>query len=77
MSVRDEIAALLCEVLGISADELKFEETLYDSIGVDSTEMVEVRVAIKKKMGVDISDGELTNKQSVADIVKLVEEKKN
>ncbi len=76
MSLKEEIINLIAETLDVGKDELKDDQSLYDSIGVDSTEMVELRVVIKKKLGVELEQGEITNKHSLNQIVATVQNKK-
>ncbi|MCM8823888.1 MAG: acyl carrier protein [Candidatus Omnitrophica bacterium] len=76
MSIKDEVFSLLGETLDVGIEELKEDKSLYDSLGVDSTEMVEVRIALKKKLGVELKDGEITNKQTLREIISIVESKK-
>ena len=76
MSLKEEIINLIAETLDVDKDELKEDKSLYDSIGVDSTEMVELRVVIKKKLGVELEQGEITNKHTPNQIVEIVEKKK-
>ncbi|MCM8819886.1 MAG: phosphopantetheine-binding protein [Candidatus Omnitrophica bacterium] len=77
MGVKEDIISILADVLDVKPEELKEEKSLYDSIGVDSTEMVEVRVALKKRLGVEILEKEITNKQPLKQIIELVEKKLN
>ncbi|MCM8773626.1 MAG: acyl carrier protein [Candidatus Omnitrophica bacterium] len=76
MSIKDEVLSLLGETLDVGIEELKEDKSLYESLGVDSTEMVEVRIALKKKLGVELKDGEITNKQTLREIISIIESKK-
>lgn len=76
MSLGDDILDLICTTFDVKKEELKPNTTLYDSLGVDSTEMVELRVAINKKFGVNIEQGEITNKHTPSNIIEVIERKK-
>jgi len=76
MGLKEEILDLISQTLDVDKDELKEDKSLYDSIGVDSTEMVELRVVIKKKLGVELEQGEVTNKHTPNQIVEIVQKKK-
>ena len=62
MELEDRVKAVFKDVLDIEPEEIKSDESLDQSLGMDSTEMVEVTVAIKKEFGIE----EMTN----ADIKK-------
>ena len=49
MSLEEKVKAVFKDVLEIESDEIKPDETLDQSLGMDSTEMVELAVAIKKE----------------------------
>lgn len=76
MALREEIIDLICKALDVKPEEIKDDQTLYDSIGVDSTEMVELRVSINKNLGVDLQQGDITNKQTPNQIIEIVQSKK-
>ncbi len=76
MTLKEEIIDLICQALEVKKEEIKEDQTLYDSVGVDSTEMVELRVAINKNLGVNLEQGDITNKQTINQIVDTVQNKK-
>ncbi|UCC95077.1 MAG: acyl carrier protein [Candidatus Omnitrophota bacterium] len=76
MEIKENIIGLICKVLDVQAQEVKLDETLYDTLGVDSTEMVELRVAINKNLGINLEQSEVTNRQTPNQIIEVVEKKK-
>ena len=48
MDVKDKVKNLLIELFEIDADEIKDEVELYSGLGLDSTETVELILAIEK-----------------------------
>ena len=75
MSVDAKLKAIFQKVLDISPDEIKGDQTLDGSLGIDSTELVEISVAIKKELNVPLKDGELKKSQTFNQIVKIIEGK--
>jgi acyl carrier protein len=75
MSVEQEVQAVIIQTLNILPTELKVEERLYDSLGVDSTEMVELVIALEKKFGVVIEDKLITKFSSPREIIALMQSK--
>ena len=77
MALKDEVAEVICSTLDIQQNELTESEKLYDSIGVDSTEMVEVVVALKKHFQIPLETNEVTKFSTLQDIVETIEKKKS
>jgi len=76
MGLKDEVIDLICQTLEVKKDELKDGQKLYDSIGVDSTEIVELTVTLNKHFGIKIEANEITKSSTPEDIVELVNRKK-
>lgn len=76
MSLKEEVRQLIVETLEVTQEELVEGKKLYESIGVDSTEMVELVVALNKHFGVKVQASEVTKDSTPEDIVKVIEEKK-
>jgi acyl carrier protein len=76
MSVEQGVREVIIEILSVQPEEIKIDEKLSDSLGVDSTEMVNVILALEKKFGVRIDDKQITKNSSVRDIVTLIESKR-
>ena len=56
-------------------EEVTLKANLNGDLGMDSTEMVELIVALEKEFKIGIEDGEITNKHCVSDVVRIVEDK--
>ncbi|MBN2120614.1 MAG: acyl carrier protein [Candidatus Omnitrophica bacterium] len=76
MDIKEQVMDLIARTLEVSKDELSETEKLYDSIGVDSTEMVEMVVALNKHFGVKIETNEVTKYSTPLQIVESVQTKK-
>jgi acyl carrier protein len=76
MSVEEGVRDLIMEILSVQPEEIKMNEKLSDSLGVDSTEMVNVILALEKKFGVHISDKQITKFSSPKDIISIIENKR-
>lgn len=73
MPREDEVMDVLAGVVKMGRHEIKMDEKLSISLGVDSTEMVELVVALEKKLGLDIPDGELSHENTPREIVSAIE----
>jgi acyl carrier protein len=76
MALKEEVIGFICDTLDVGIDELKEDQKMYDSIGVDSTEMVELVVALKKKFEIPLETDEITKFSTPLEIVETIEKKK-
>ena len=76
MNIETKIKEIFQKVLDIKPEEIVPGAKLDESLGIDSTEMVEISVGIKKELGVQLKDSELKKTHSFNDIIKIVESKK-
>jgi len=76
MALKDEVIGFICQTLDVSMDELKEDQKMYDSIGVDSTEVVELVVGLKKKFDVPLETNEITKFSTPLEIAETIEKKK-
>ena len=75
MDIKIKVKDVLADLLKVKIEELKDETTLVDSIGVDSTEMVESVIALEKSFGVKLSPKEITKNSTINDIASNIEQK--
>lgn len=75
MEVREKIRETIINLLKLKPQELKDKEKLCDGIGADSTEMVELVIALEKAFGVKLSPKEITKFCSVEDIERTIQSK--
>lgn len=75
MDTKAKIKDVIVNLLKIKPEELKDDLTLQESIGVDSTEMVESVIALEKAFGVKLSPKEITKSSSINDIEKIISSK--
>jgi acyl carrier protein len=70
--IKNDVENFIKEVLldiGIEEEEIKENSYLRDEIGLDSTEVVDLSLAIKKKYGVNINLKEDKKLQEIYNIV--------
>lgn len=75
MSVEQDVQQIIIQTLDVLPEELKIDERLCDSLGVDSTEMVELVIILEKKFGITIEDKQITKFSSPREIITLMEQK--
>jgi acyl carrier protein len=75
MDIKAKVKEVLVKLLRIKPEELKDDVKLYDSIGVDSTEMVETVIALEKEFKIKLSPKEITKFSTINDIEKNIQSK--
>lgn len=73
--MKDKIKTVLSNLLKVKAEELKDDVSLIDSIGVDSTEMVESVIALEKAFGTKLSPKEITKSSTINEIEAVIQSK--
>lgn len=75
VTMEDKIKGIFNKVLDIKPEEIKADARLDQSLGIDSTEMVEISVGLKKEFGVALLDNEIKKTHTLNDIVKILRNK--
>lgn len=75
MDIKVKVKEVLANLLKVKIDELKDDASLINSIGVDSTEMVESVIALEKAFAVKLSPKEITKNSTINDIVINIQSK--
>jgi len=73
--IENKVKAIFKKVLDIKESEIVPGAKLDESLGIDSTEMVEISVSIKKELGITLKDNELKKTQSFNEIVAVLKSK--
>jgi acyl carrier protein len=73
--IESKLKAIFKKVLDIKESEIVPGAKLDESLGIDSTEMVEISVVIKKELGIVLKDGELKKTFSFDDIALILKTK--
>ncbi|MEU6222475.1 acyl carrier protein [Streptomyces sp. NPDC047042] len=73
-SVQDSVIEVFSARFEIDKESITPDAT-FDDLGLDSLSQLELATAVKKRLGVEISDEELSEISVVSDLVSLVEKK--
>jgi acyl carrier protein len=73
--MKDKVKEVLANLLKVKIEELKDDVSLQNSIGVDSTEMVESVIALEKAFGVKLNVKEVTKNSTINDIANNIQSK--
>ena len=75
MDTKTKTKEVLSNLLKVKIEELKDDASLVNSIGVDSTEMVETVIALEKVFAVKLSPKEITKNSTINDIANHIQSK--
>ena len=73
MSVEDRVQKIVCEQLGVSAEEVKLEASFIDDLGADSLDTVELVMAFEEEFEIEIPDEEAEKIATVQDAISYIE----
>ena len=73
-SIEQRVKDIIVEQLGVNADQVTSESKFIEDLGADSLDTVELVMALEEEFGQGIPDEEAEKLQSVADVIKHVEE---
>ncbi len=73
MSNEEIIKKLLAEHFDISKDTVKLESNLFDDLGADSFDSIELVLELENNFDIEVLDEEIDNIQTVQDILDLVD----
>jgi len=76
MVSKDEVYSVIAKILDVDKKEIQEDKKLYDSLGVDSTEMVELTIALSKQFSVKLDTKEISKFATPLEIVDLINKKK-
>jgi acyl carrier protein len=73
--LENKVKGVFKKVLDIKESEIVPGAKLDESLGLDSTEMVEICVAIKKELGIELKNNELKKSHSFNEIIEVLKTK--
>ena len=72
MNIEEKVQKIVCEQLGVSAEEVKLEASFIDDLGADSLDTVELVMAFEEEFELEIADEEAENIQTVKNAVDYI-----
>lgn len=75
MDTKAQIKDILVKLLKVRPEELKDEVSLQESIGIDSTEMVETAIALEKAFNIKFDLQQISKSSSINGIEQAVKSK--
>ncbi len=70
----DDVKEIIVETLGCTEDSVTLDANLFDDLGADSLDAVELSLAIEEKVGISIDQDAMVNIRTVRDIMDYLED---
>ena len=67
------VKEVIIDTLSCAAEKVTMEANLFDDLGADSLDAVELSLAVEEKTGITIDEEAMTEMKTVADIVDYLE----
>jgi len=77
MEIEVKVKEVFAKNLGIKENEIKPDVSLDASLALDSTELVELNIALEKAFGIKIAKDEITKDSTFNNIINKIKEKTN
>lgn len=74
-SVEEKVKDIIVEQLGVNPEQVVSSASFIEDLGADSLDTVELVMAFEEEFNVEVPDEDAEKLQSVADVVKYIEEK--
>jgi acyl carrier protein len=75
-SIEDRVKEIICEQLGVSADEVTPQASFIEDLGADSLDLVELVMALEEEYGMEISDEDAEKIRTVQDVLEYINKQK-
>lgn len=70
----EQLKELICEYADVKAEEISEDTNIKEDLALDSLSLLNLAVAIESEFGLEVSDEDAMKLETVADIMKLIEE---
>jgi acyl carrier protein len=75
-SIEDRVKEIICEQLGVSAEEVTPQASFIEDLGADSLDLVELVMALEEEYGMEISDEDAEKIRTVQDVLEYINKQK-
>ena len=77
MALEDKVKEIICEQLGVNADQVTADASFIEDLGADSLDTVELVMAFEEEFGAEIPDEDAEKLTNVSGVIAYLTEKGN
>jgi len=77
LEIYEIVKGIIVKRMGVSASTVLPQSSLTEDIGADSLELVDLMMDLEEILGIRIENSELSDVETVRDVVNLIESKRN
>lgn len=77
MTLRQRVALVFTDQLGVRSSAITLNANLVNDLGMDSLDRIECMMAFEEEFDIEITDPEAERVVTVADVIALIEAKKS
>ncbi len=75
MALEDKVKEIICEQLGVNADQVTADASFIEDLGADSLDTVELVMAFEEEFGAEIPDEDAEKLTNVSGVIAYLTEK--
>jgi len=72
----EEVKKVIMDTLNCDGDKITMEADIFDDLGADSLDAVEMNLALEEKLNISMDEDAMAKMKTVGDIVRYLEEHK-
>ena len=72
----EEVKKVIMDTLNCDGDKITMEAYIFDDLGADSLDAVEMNLALEEKLNISMDEDAMAKMKTVGDIVRYLEEHK-
>ncbi len=72
----EEVKKVIMDTLNCDGDKITMETDIFDDLGADSLDAVEMNLALEEKLNISMDEDAMAKMKTVGDIVRYLEEHK-
>ena len=73
MTTFDRVKGIIIETLGCEEEDVTLETNLFDDLGADSIDVIEIALVIEEEFGLEISNEEAERLKTISSVIQYLD----